>query len=81
MHVSPRPNLESVAARSKSVGSPDWDIKVAQDLMRRGAFVEVDGVYIAFDDVDKANSIGFFFPERAFTQTAGEFQIGLLRKF
>lgn len=28
--------------------------------MRRGAFVEVDGVYIAFDDVDKANGIGFF---------------------
>lgn len=45
--------------------------------MRRGAFVEVDGVYIAFDDVDKANGIGFFLPERAFTQTAGEFEIGL----
>jgi hypothetical protein len=28
--------------------------------MRRRAFVEVDGVYIAFDDVDKANGIGFF---------------------
>lgn len=42
--------------------------------MRRGAFVEVDGVYIAFDDVDKANGIGFF-PARAFTQTAGEFEV------
>ena len=43
--------------------------------MRRRAFVEVDGVYIAFDDVDKANGIGFIFPERAFTQTAGEFEV------
>jgi len=42
--------------------------------MRRGAFVEVDGVYIAFDDVDKANGIGFF-PARAFTQNAGEFEV------
>ena len=49
--------------------------------MRRGAFVEVDGVYIAFNDIDKANGIGFFFPERAFTQTAGEFEVGLLGKF
>lgn len=43
--------------------------------MRRGAFVEVDGVYIAFDDVDKANGISLLFPERAFTQTSGEFEV------
>ena len=46
--------------------------------MRRGAFVEVNGMYIAFNDVDKANGIGFFLPERAFTQTAEEFEVGLL---
>lgn len=46
--------------------------------MRRGAFVEVDSVYIAFDNVDKANGIGFFFPEQAFTQTAGKFEVRAL---
>ena len=38
-------------------------------------------MYIAFNDVDKANGIGFFLPERAFTQTAEEFEVGLLGKF
>jgi hypothetical protein len=57
--------------------SPYRDIKLLEELVTRGPFVDVDTVQLFLLDVEESYRVGLFFPERTFAERAVQLNIWL----